>query len=392
MPIEFFHQPAEYIRLGDYLNENFKEPWTEFRAAVAFAKRSGVRHIENGLAAFAHEHKVDILVGIDHGGTSSEGLRSLLDSVSPTGTVSLFHSPDFRTFHPKMYLFKSATSAELLVGSGNLTEGGLFANYEAGLQIRLDLTDPTQAQVLQDIEEKLDDWGDTTTGTTRLLDYCLLDKLTASGFTPLENAASSTVSSFSPIQHDGADQKLFAARVEPRTPSPPSRPISQIIVHNSPSAPSSPKPLGFLMTLQQTDVGVGQKTTGTSRRSPEIFIPLTARNRHPEFWGWQDKFTEDPSRANKYDRLGVKVRLEGADIEVNMMTWPVKHDFRIRSEALRSAGNVGDILRIERGGPSSTYEYCIEIIPKGTTQYSGFLALCTNRVPSPKSQKIYGYY
>ena len=34
------------------------------------------------------------------------------------------------------------------------------------------------------------------------------------------------------------------------------------------------------MTLQQTDVGTGQVTEGTSRRSPEIFIPLVAFLRH----------------------------------------------------------------------------------------------------------------
>ena len=41
----------------------------------------------------------------------------------------------------------------------------------------------------------------------------------------------------------------------------------------------------FLMTLQRTDVGVGQTTTGTSRRSPEIFVPLSARDAAPALLG-----------------------------------------------------------------------------------------------------------
>ena len=49
----------------------------------------------------------------------------------------------------------------------------------------------------------------------------------------------------------------------------------------------------FVMTLQRTDVGVGQTTEGTSRRSPEIFIPLAARDFDPEFWGWPRRFTTD---------------------------------------------------------------------------------------------------
>src|SRR5690606_2251346 len=60
---------------------------------------------------------------------------------------------------------------------------------------------------------------------------------------------------------------------------------------------------GFVMTLQKTDVGTGQTTEGTSRRSPEIFIPLSARDFAPDFWGWKDSFTEDPKRLGKFDRL-----------------------------------------------------------------------------------------
>ena len=43
---------------------------------------------------------------------------------------------------------------------------------------------------------------------------------------------------------------------------------------------------------------------------------------------------------------------------MNMMEWlPTKHDLRLRSEALRSAGSVGDILRMERVERTNDYEY-----------------------------------
>ena len=144
------------------------------------------------------------------------------------------------------------------------------------------------------------------------------------------------------------------------------------------------------MTLQQTDVGVGQITRGASRRSPEIFIPLKARDAAPEFWGWKDQFVEDAKRPGKFDRRGVGMRLGAAVISVNMMTWPAKHDFRLRSEALRSAGQVGDIMRVERVVPGSGFKYYVEMIPPGTTQYRIFLDLCTQAVPN--SPRTYGYY
>ena len=144
------------------------------------------------------------------------------------------------------------------------------------------------------------------------------------------------------------------------------------------------------MTLQRTDVGVGQTTTGTSRRSPEIFIPLSARNAAPEFWDWPFSFEEDPLRLGKLDRTGVSMRLGTETINVNMMTWPARHDFRIRCEALRSAGNVGDILHLEKVKPETGYEYFAEIVPQGTSQYPSFLASCNQ--PVRNSIKRFGYY
>ncbi len=147
---------------------------------------------------------------------------------------------------------------------------------------------------------------------------------------------------------------------------------------------------GFVMTLQKTDVGRGQTTAGTSARSPEIFIPLSARDYDSEFWGYPDDFTPDISKPGKMDRRGVRMRVGVNTVDVNMMTWPAKHDFRLRSEALRSAGNVGDILKIERTDGQGGFAYYVEIIPQGTLQYGQFLALCVN--PVRNSQKRWGYY
>ena len=121
--IEFVHQPAKSSRLGDYLNENLAKDWTHFRAAVAFVKRSGVRHIETNLAKFAQNSYVEFLVGIDHRGTSHEGLKDLLQAVAPTGKVLVFHNPGFRTFHPKIFMFRSSDTAEVMVGSGKFDRG-----------------------------------------------------------------------------------------------------------------------------------------------------------------------------------------------------------------------------------------------------------------------------
>ena len=157
--IEFVHQPSASNRIGDRLKDNLAGPWTRFRAAIAFVKRSGTRHVAPALAAFARTRDVEIIVGIDHGGSSAEGLRDLLDAVAPTGRVIVFHNRLPFTFHPKIYLFQSAVAAELTIGSGNLTEGGLFTNYEAALHVSLGLDDPRDAAILRSIEQTLDARG-----------------------------------------------------------------------------------------------------------------------------------------------------------------------------------------------------------------------------------------
>ena len=399
--MKFVHQPSPSNRLGDYLKDNLSGSWTHFRAAVAFVKRSGTRHIETALTAFSRIGHVEIIVGIDHRGTSSEGLQDLLDAVSPKGRVIVFHNRLPFTFHPKVYLFKSPTAAAVIIGSGNLTEGGLFTNYEAALRLCLDLADPDQAAFLRSIEQVLDTWSDPSTGTALALDDLLLGQLTAMGLTPLEALAAPD-----PGDADRDDDTRpgrtgfpFAAWAEARAPlvlgrPPASEASARGMVGLAPSP--APKPYtafgvtGFVMTLQRTDVGVGQATPGTSRRSPEIFIPLAARDANPDFWNWPGAFVADPKKPGKRDRQGVRMRLGGTIIAVNMMTWPDKRDFRLRNEALRSAGNVGDVLHMEKVGPSTGYEYYVEVIPQGTSLHPVYLARCRQSVRN--SKKKYGYY
>ena len=396
--MEIIFQPADQNRLGEFLNRNLTAPWTNFRAAVAFVKRSGVQHIEQSLAEFAARGDVQIIVGIDHGGTSFEGLQDLLAAVLPAGRVVVFHNPGSLTFHPKLFLFKSDTAAELLIGSGNLTAGGLYNNYEVGVSYSLDLGQADDAEVLGSVEHLLDAWSDEASGTVSVLDADLLDRLLALGLTPgeeaLEQAAQARVVDGDVFPAD--DNPLpFVARREPAAPRRPRvarqrRAAQQVLF---PDVEDERVVLThFVMTLQQTDAGVGQTTPGTSPRSPEIFIPLAARNENPMFWAWPYGFVEDPGTRGKFDRHRVRMRLGGNVIEVNMMTWPAKSDFRLRSQTLRRAGNVGDIIHLERVEDEGVdYEYAAEVVLQGDARYEEYLARC-RRMVRPPSLKRYGYY
>ena len=401
-PVELIRQPAGSRRLGDLLMAGLAGDWTNFRAAVAFVKSSGVRHLAESLAAFGRSGRIDIVVGIDHGGTSYEGLRDLMAAAGPNARLAIFHNRLPYTFHPKVYLFKSRSSGEIFMGSGNLTEGGLFTNYEAGVRLGLDLGESDQAAVLEDVEGMLNAWADPASGTVSVLDENVLEVLLHSGLVPAEaDLASERRKPWQPTGSALVARGLFEARTEQRAPGIPGRQRRQRVGPGKPDKwKAAPEPAAgeaqfvpsrFVMTLQKTDVGVGQTSAGTARRSPEIFVPLSARDANPGFWEWPAAFEEDPTKRGKFDRKEVRTRFAGRTVTINMMTWPDKHDFRLRCTALRDAGEIGDILKMEKVEPGLGYEYYVEIIPQGLQEYGKHLFHCTQKIPG-KSRKSFGYF
>lgn len=401
--ITILHNPSGSKRLGDLLIENLNSSrWSSFRAAVAFAKRSGVKHIAQHLTDFAKRAHVKISLGLDQCGTSYEGVEDLLGALGSNGELWLFHNeaPSNPTFHPKMYLFSNSQAAQCLVGSGNLTEGGLFTNYEVLVHLQLDRTNKAHELFLQEAERILDLWSDANDGTARRADARLIADLKSMGYLPSE-AEIQRVRSLTPQLNRGrtnsGDKNTFAA--VPVAPAP-RVPKMDLISYINPalSTPPVSQSGGFVITLQNTDVGVGQTTRGTSRRSPELFIPKVCVQANPDFWGWPSLFKRDPKWTGKIDRDGfgkmdrqdVRMRLGTSILVANWWYNPNKIDFRIRNESLRRAGNIGDILKIEPGVKIDGYDYYVEIIPKGTSQFAKFDALCTERVRN--SPKRYGYY
>jgi hypothetical protein len=103
-----------------------------FTAVVAWARFRGIRRISDELDALqARGGQSTLIVGIDEGIATRPGLILELRHFSK---VYVLHDRPGLTFHPKLYLAEGAASAALLVGSGNLTAGGLFSNYEAALE------------------------------------------------------------------------------------------------------------------------------------------------------------------------------------------------------------------------------------------------------------------
>jgi HKD family nuclease len=129
--------------------------WSDARKAwfaVAWAKRSGLRVIENDLRAFrVGTRSLRLLVGVDlHGGTV-EGLQLALALFTEVRVYHDANTNPRRTFHPKLYVVEAPQRARAIIGSGNLTAGGLRTNYELAFRLDLDLSTPAERTVLEDL-------------------------------------------------------------------------------------------------------------------------------------------------------------------------------------------------------------------------------------------------
>lgn len=119
---------------------------------VAFLNESGLTILNDALAPVAAQ--TTILAGIRNGITSAQGLRKSLQLGCSTYAVDTGSRSVL--FHPKIYLSRNDSEARLIVGSANLTLGGLNSNVEASLILTVSLEDPDNSSFLAGVESKID--------------------------------------------------------------------------------------------------------------------------------------------------------------------------------------------------------------------------------------------
>ncbi len=106
------------------------------RVAVAFAKGSGLAALPELEGIAARGGRVEVLAGVDYQLTDLSALERF---ERPPSEARIYLDPDpggRAIFHPKVYLAESADSATAIVGSSNLTAGGLSTNVEANILVR----------------------------------------------------------------------------------------------------------------------------------------------------------------------------------------------------------------------------------------------------------------
>jgi HKD family nuclease len=363
--MQFIAQPFADVRLGEFLLSHLADPqWTAFRAAVAFVKRSGTQHIRQSLRDFSARARARISVGVDLYGTSREGLADLLEA-TPHGQIFVYRNNGPYTFHPKVYVFKSDQRAEVIIGSGNLTAGGLFTNYEASVAASLNLKTDADADFLNSIEATLDGWSQPQEGLCYLLTPVLLDELIASGLvrteaqlTEIQQAAAAQQSLAGPeskagilIRGEANVQKrpLFATSPVPLAPpvaAAPARPASEV----PRIEPRDEEAQGILATAVEANSGASAFIVSVlavdlpvQGSSNEVTITKYIRDTHPEFWGWHSRFSGPDAVTGQY-RRNIHIRYADRLISAYLLDFPARKPDGTKASADFRLGSIAAIV------------------------------------------------
>lgn len=106
----------------------------EIRLATAFAHKSGWSYLKAGVAGSSAD--VFLLTGTEYNQTEPVVLKEWLQlKLARSDKVNVNLASGTTFFHPKVLIVRSTQKAFAIVGSGNLSKGGLQSNCECSLYI-----------------------------------------------------------------------------------------------------------------------------------------------------------------------------------------------------------------------------------------------------------------
>jgi HKD family nuclease len=437
MEVKFIAQPQGMVQLGPLLFTAIDRALTvptNVTIVSAFASLVTVFRFKTPLREL-HEAgaKIRLVIGVDMGGTSKEVLRELASW--PCEVFVFKNKRPGITFHPKIYLVERHNSAELFVGSNNLTDGGLFRNYEGAAHIRYKL--PEDAAAFTSAKSELAKFLNPQAPVGTLLNAAYLKKLEARGDIPSDaelrdrrkltrSGSPGTVSeddtfgfeatprpaplpieyqrvvlaaNTHQMEHETKERKKgfkkTAKKKEPVILS--VKPLAQLVA-----------PTSFYMELNTTK-GTKAEAGGKSNIPGEQRVPLEAVWSAMDFWGWPENYKKDvnprkggnlaaPKAKKSEDRVyfnwrpiwhisqvGNPARI--VQKTVRMYYYENSSDFRFTSGDIKRWGDKGDIVKITRGDEGPV-DFVCELAKTGTPEHAAWKAFCIN---AGRSKRGYGF-
>ncbi len=181
---------------------------------VAFAKNSGVLRIKSALERFRDQGgKVNIYVGVDLGGTSYEALTVLLLN---TDSLNVIHSEKGQTFHSKIYQLLGRDKRVVVVGSHNLTGGGLWTNFESSIIVSLETSSADDIQILNGLDSYINNLKSLKASFMKMNSQDDIDKLLENDYV-FKEVAEQVIRSKA-IAQNGSRERLFGNGVAAKIP------------------------------------------------------------------------------------------------------------------------------------------------------------------------------
>lgn len=122
--------------IGNVINQELQNA-NNVQIAVAFLKYSGVKVIENSLQqCLKHGGSIELIAGLDFKTTDPQSIHYFVNLTRQYPKAKFYCFGDKGenktdvVFHPKIYLFENGRETTGIVGSTNLTRGGLISNFE----------------------------------------------------------------------------------------------------------------------------------------------------------------------------------------------------------------------------------------------------------------------
>lgn len=416
--------------LGARLVAALNDPkWITLSAAVAFVKVSGLRYVAQPLATFCAGNPggVAVTVGVDHGGSSIEAVADLHTILTQHASrLFIAQNPQGRprpTFHPKMWLLADGGDDRLLLlGSGNLTKGGLHTNYEANVSITADaaedvviaaeaflqnLRDPNQPEIVEatvEILQRLHDQGDLPSEAEARRVEVAANSLRRP-HRRFPNAA--------PIFRGRA----VDAPLAPAMPPLPPRPITiRTATSYAPANPAPPAPHGPVAVPGGAGVPVAAASVTPLHRyffitirmaqMTEVLLAKRPLDEDPAFFGAPFRGLTVPHgggdpqpQADPPPLVRIELHTNPAVVvdQHELKLWTYTHganangDFRTNFTAgLQQQIADDSVVRIERDPVlRPDLQYLIDICPPGHPDYAAMSAKCT--VALPNSPRLFGW-
>lgn len=322
--MELMSQPFSG-QLGNRLIEFLESPdYHSLNIFVAFAKNSGVLRIKDSLAKFRQRGGVvNAYVGVDLGGTSYEALTALLIY---TDSLNIVHSERGQTFHPKIYQFSGEKRGVVVIGSHNLTGGGLWTNFESSLIIPVENSIADATQLSNGLDQYVGELTSLKQSFMSVGSQSDVDNLLQKGY--VLNEVSQQVRQAKAAKQGSASERLFGNGVPAKLP--------RIAVPTTGSIGAVPGASAPIISVPGNDEGQTiwfetRKMTGGSRNILDLSMrSLVSRGNikgtpfdlgDPRFMrGAVEFFGLDPEETHK--EKDIILNYEGIDYVGNTILFP----------------------------------------------------------------------